>query len=62
MTGLTISTAESLQVQNYGVGGHYAPHWDHRIKDSEQFDGAGNRIATALLYVSATTYITAKKL
>jgi len=28
MTGLTIKTAESLQVVNYGIGGHYEPHFD----------------------------------
>lgn len=51
MTGLTQSTAESLQVQNYGIGGHYVPHWDHRNKEDTPFDGPGNRIATALFYV-----------
>jgi len=28
ITGLTISTAEELQVVNYGIGGHYEPHFD----------------------------------
>lgn len=28
VTGLSLETAEDLQVGNYGLGGHYAPHFD----------------------------------
>lgn len=28
MTGLSMDTAEELQVVNYGIGGHYEPHFD----------------------------------
>ena len=51
MTGLTQVTSEPLQVQNYGIGGHYVPHWDHRSKNTKPFEGPGNRIATVLFYV-----------
>jgi prolyl 4-hydroxylase len=29
ITGLDMDTAEELQVVNYGIGGHYEPHFDH---------------------------------
>ncbi|XP_058476601.1 prolyl 4-hydroxylase subunit alpha-1-like [Solea solea] len=50
ITGLDMSTAEYLQVANYGVGGQYEPHYDFGPEDkSEEF---GRRIATWLLYMS----------
>jgi hypothetical protein len=38
MTGLSMETAEQFQVQNYGVGGHYNPHWDHRFVNYSSFE------------------------
>lgn len=55
MTGLSVSTAEELQVVNYGIGGHYEPHFDFaRKEETNAFKslGTGNRIATVLFYVS----------
>lgn len=54
MTGLNMETAEELQVVNYGIGGHYEPHFDFARKDeinSFKSLGTGNRIATVLFYV-----------
>lgn len=51
--GLTVSTAESLQVVNYGIGGHYEPHYDFAFRGDITFSatGNGNRISTILFYV-----------
>ncbi|XP_053612410.1 prolyl 4-hydroxylase subunit alpha-1 isoform X2 [Plodia interpunctella] len=52
-TGLSMYSAEDLQVVNYGIGGHYAPHYDFALKSEHAFDGfEGNRIATVLFYMS----------
>lgn len=62
MTGLTMSTAEKFQIGNYGIGGHYARHYDSgiqyislnrsRTKISVQEQINGPRISTVLFYVS----------
>nr|CDJ84261.1 Oxoglutarate iron-dependent oxygenase domain containing protein [Haemonchus contortus] len=59
MTNLDMETAEVLQAQNYGIGGYYAPHYDHAGKeDMEHFEslGVGNRVATVLIYHSEPVY------
>ncbi|XP_074103649.1 prolyl 4-hydroxylase subunit alpha-1 [Cotesia typhae] len=55
MTNMTVETAEELQVVNYGIGGHYEPHFDFaRREETNAFKslGTGNRIATVLYYMS----------
>ncbi|XP_018083047.1 prolyl 4-hydroxylase subunit alpha-1 isoform X2 [Xenopus laevis] len=55
LTGLDVSTAEELQVANYGMGGQYEPHFDFTRKDEpDAFKelGTGNRVATWLFYMS----------
>ena len=49
-TGLSMDTAEELQVNNYGPGGQYEPHWDHSKRGD--FQKNGNRIATFMFYLS----------
>lgn len=55
LTGLNLQTAEDFQVQNYGLAGHYDPHFDFS-RDLENSTlgqlGTGNRIATVLLYMT----------
>merc|ERR550532_3882182 len=53
-TNMTIETVEELQVVNYGIGGHYEPHYDFARKDelTSFKEHAGNRILTAIFYVS----------
>ncbi|XP_035482583.1 prolyl 4-hydroxylase subunit alpha-2 isoform X2 [Scophthalmus maximus] len=63
ITGLTVDTAELLQVANYGVGGQYEPHYDFSRRpfdtnlqkdepDAFKRLGTGNRVATFLNYMS----------
>ncbi|XP_055380990.1 prolyl 4-hydroxylase subunit alpha-1-like [Condylostylus longicornis] len=56
MTMLTTESAEDLQVCNYGIGGHYEPHFDFTTGtptyENERWQRDGNRIATVLFYMS----------
>ncbi|CAJ0937708.1 unnamed protein product, partial [Mesorhabditis belari] len=55
MTNLNQETSEDLQIANYGLGGHYDPHYDFaRKEETNAFKtlGTGNRIATVLFYMS----------
>ncbi|NXV03710.1 P4HA3 hydroxylase, partial [Cettia cetti] len=57
LTGLDLRPpyAEYLQVVNYGLGGHYEPHFDHAtsMKSPLYRMKSGNRIATIMIYLSA---------
>ncbi|KAG8578957.1 hypothetical protein GDO81_010676 [Engystomops pustulosus] len=51
ITGLTVDTAELLQVANYGMGGQYEPHFDFsRRPFDSNLKTDGNRLATYLNY------------
>ncbi|XP_072517613.1 prolyl 4-hydroxylase subunit alpha-2 isoform X2 [Salminus brasiliensis] len=53
VTGLSVDTAELLQVANYGVGGQYEPHFDFsRRPFDSNLKVDGNRLATYLNYMS----------
>jgi hypothetical protein len=54
MTNLTLDTVELFQVLNYGIGGHYEPHYDFaRPSEINTFEEwRGNRIATVIFYMS----------
>jgi len=54
VANLTLDTVEELQVVNYGIGGHYEPHYDFaRREERGSFeDNIGNRIATVIYYMS----------
>ncbi|XP_039420478.1 prolyl 4-hydroxylase subunit alpha-3 [Corvus cornix cornix] len=57
VTGLDLRPpyAEYLQVVNYGLGGHYEPHFDHATSKKSPLYRmkSGNRIATIMIYLSA---------
>ena len=35
ITGLNMETSEELQVSNYGIGGHYEPHFDFARREEK---------------------------
>eukprot|EP00062_Callorhinchus_milii_P006938 gi/632948004/ref/XP_007889356.1/ PREDICTED: prolyl 4-hydroxylase subunit alpha-3 isoform X2 [Callorhinchus milii] len=57
LTGLNVHQpyAEYLQVVNYGIGGHYEPHFDHATSPNSPLYRmkSGNRVATFMIYLSA---------
>lgn len=69
VTGLSAdmnkSHSELMQIANYGMGGHYTPHYDYLIVDrppaerhlvGEQERYAGDRTATLMFYVSGCCF------
>ncbi|KAL1470184.1 hypothetical protein MTO96_040597 [Rhipicephalus appendiculatus] len=48
LTGLTMESAENLQVLNYATGGHYNEHTDPVDREEDE----GERLATLLVYLS----------
>ncbi|XP_073817113.1 prolyl 4-hydroxylase subunit alpha-2-like [Musca autumnalis] len=54
MTGFDIEGSESLQVMNYGLGGHYDTHYDFfNVSDTaEVVRLQGDRISTVLFYMT----------
>jgi len=54
MTGLSMKSAESLQVQKYGIAGFYKSHYDFTggLNVSSKSFEEGDRIATFLLYLN----------
>ncbi|XP_040902432.1 prolyl 4-hydroxylase subunit alpha-3 [Toxotes jaculatrix] len=57
VTGLNVNHpyGEYLQVVNYGIGGHYEPHFDHATSPSSPVFKlkTGNRVATFMIYLSS---------
>ncbi|XP_075448870.1 prolyl 4-hydroxylase subunit alpha-3 isoform X3 [Ascaphus truei] len=57
LTGLNAQApyAEYLQVVNYGIGGHYEPHFDHATSRKSPLyrTNTGNRLATIMIYLSS---------
>ncbi|XP_020784324.1 prolyl 4-hydroxylase subunit alpha-3 isoform X2 [Boleophthalmus pectinirostris] len=57
VTGLNVNHpfGEYLQVVNYGIGGHYEPHFDHATAPNSPVYklNTGNRVATFMIYLSS---------
>lgn len=52
MTQLSLGESDMMQVANYGIGGHYAPHYDF-FNDVKDYPNSylGDRISTSMFYV-----------
>ncbi|KAK7883076.1 hypothetical protein WMY93_029250 [Mugilogobius chulae] len=57
VTGLNVNHpfGEYLQVVNYGIAGHYEPHFDHATAPTSPVYklNSGNRVATFMIYLSS---------
>ncbi|EDV41034.2 uncharacterized protein Dana_GF10815 [Drosophila ananassae] len=51
-TGLSVKDSEKLQISNYGIGGHLYEHQDFTTTTKIDFWNSGNRVITALFYLS----------
>lgn len=62
MTQLSVGESEIIQVANYGIGGHYAPHFDF-FNDLTDYPNShlGDRISTSMFYVSFVIIICSLK-
>eukprot|EP00730_Choanoeca_flexa_P013760 TRINITY_DN5672_c0_g1_i1.p1 TRINITY_DN5672_c0_g1~~TRINITY_DN5672_c0_g1_i1.p1 ORF type:complete len:499 (+),score=127.73 TRINITY_DN5672_c0_g1_i1:159-1655(+) len=50
-TQLNLTTAEQLQISNYGIGGFYETHYDHHASKERELP-EGDRIATFMIYLN----------
>ncbi|KAH8384251.1 hypothetical protein KR200_009502 [Drosophila serrata] len=68
MSGFDLKDSESFQIINYGIGGHYGPHYDYFNLSSDyskrrgEAKILGDRIATVLFYVSIIYFLVILKL
>lgn len=53
-TELNMTSSEHLQMNNYGLAGHYDRHFDYaEEKEMDKFESLRNRLATFMVYLEA---------
>ncbi|XP_017954868.2 prolyl 4-hydroxylase subunit alpha-1, partial [Drosophila navojoa] len=55
ITGFDVNEFKTLQIANYGIGGHFIPHFDYTTADRlsmKHIYGLGERTATVVFYAS----------